>query len=88
MRDPSLHPRAASSSQPFTSYGHGRRHGSDRQAGTGITRPLGPARTRAQAVVRLCEPEYDAAAFHAGGVAVADLPFEDCTTPPADVVGK
>ena len=41
-----------------------------------------------QAVVRLHEPEYDAEALRRGGIAVADLPFEDCTTPPADVVGK
>ena len=41
-----------------------------------------------QAVVRLHEPEYDAEVLRRGGIAVADLPFEDCTTPPADVVGK
>ena len=39
-------------------------------------------------MVRLHEPEYDAEALRRGGIAVADLPFEDCTTPPADVVGK
>jgi cell division cycle 14 len=67
-----------------------------------------------QAVVRLNEPEYDAAAFervaaqHAastaagaetagsgeegkggrGGIVVVELPFEDCTTPPPEVVAK
>ena len=45
-------------------------------------------RRRRQAVVRLCRPQYDAAAFRTAGVAVADLPFDDCAAPPADVVGK
>ncbi len=43
---------------------------------------------RAQAVVRLNAPQYDAEAFRAGGIAVADLPFPDGAVPPADVVGK
>jgi hypothetical protein len=41
-----------------------------------------------QVVVRLNDPEYDAADFHASGIAVADLPFDDCTTPPPDVVAR
>ena len=40
------------------------------------------------AVVRLNEPEYDAGAFRAAGIAVADLFFEDCSPPPVDVVAK
>jgi cell division cycle 14 len=38
------------------------------------------------AVVRLCEPEYDAAAFKARGLAHHDLPFADGAPPPARVV--
>jgi cell division cycle 14 len=38
------------------------------------------------AVVRLSEPEYDAAAFEARGLTHHDLPFADCTAPPARVV--
>ena len=38
------------------------------------------------AVVRLNEPEYDAAAFTAAGISHHELPFQDCTAPPADVV--
>jgi hypothetical protein len=41
-----------------------------------------------QAVVRLNEPQYGKAAFAAAGIAVADLFFEDCTSPPVDVVAK
>ena len=41
-----------------------------------------------QVVVRLNEPEYNEADFHANGIAVADLPFDDCTTPPPDVVAR
>ena len=41
-----------------------------------------------QAVVRLNEPHYTRASFAAAGIAVADLPFEDCTAPPVDVVAK
>jgi cell division cycle 14 len=41
-----------------------------------------------QAVVRLNAPQYDKGGFHAAGIAVADLFFEDCTTPPVDVVAK
>jgi cell division cycle 14 len=33
-------------------------------------------------VVRLNEPEYDNAAFSSAGIALLDLPFEDCTAPP------
>ena len=33
-------------------------------------------------VVRLNEPEYDAAAFRAAGIAHHDLEFEDCSSPP------
>jgi cell division cycle 14 len=43
---------------------------------------------RAQAVLRLNESEYDEESFRAGGIAVADLAFQDCAAPPADVVGK
>ena len=39
-------------------------------------------------VVRLNEPEYDAAAFARAGIAVAELPFEDCTPPPLAVAAK
>ena len=42
----------------------------------------------ARAVVRLCTPEYDAAELAAAGLGFADLYFEDCTCPPADVVAK
>ena len=38
------------------------------------------------AVVRLNEPLYNAEEFGARGIAVHDLEFEDCTTPPDDVV--
>ena len=38
------------------------------------------------AVVRLNEPEYDAAEFAAAGIACFDLEFEDCTVPPPRVV--
>ena len=48
-----------------------------------ILRPLG-----VQAVVRLNGPAYDPAGFAPAGIAVADLPFPDGTTPPPDVVGK
>ena len=39
-------------------------------------------------VVRLNEPRYAAGAFHAAGIAVADIPFDDCRPPPDDVVAK
>ena len=39
-----------------------------------------------QAVVRLNEPQYCADDFVKGGIAVADLPFDDCSPPPPDVV--
>jgi cell division cycle 14 len=41
-----------------------------------------------QAVVRLNEPQYDKQAFADAGIAVADLFFEDCTSPPVHVVAK
>jgi protein-tyrosine phosphatase len=41
-----------------------------------------------QAVVRLNAPQYSADAFTEGGVAVADLYFEDCTVPPVDIACK
>jgi cell division cycle 14 len=39
-------------------------------------------------VVRLNEQHYPADAFAAAGIAVADLPFEDCRAPPDDVAAK
>ena len=42
----------------------------------------------AQVVVRLNEPCYDAAEFEREGLAVADLPFDDCARPPPAVVAK
>ena len=39
-------------------------------------------------VVRLNEPRYAPGAFHAAGIAVADMPFDDCRPPPDDVVAK
>ena len=39
-------------------------------------------------MVRLNEPEYDAAAFAAHGIRHHDLYFDDCTAPPADVVRR
>jgi cell division cycle 14 len=41
-----------------------------------------------QVVVRLNEPHYITDAFEEAGIAVADLPFEDCTSPGVDVVAK
>ena len=41
-----------------------------------------------RAVVRLNEREYDAEGFRAAGIAVADLYFDDCTVPPAEVVAE
>ena len=41
-----------------------------------------------RAVVRLNSPQYSASAFVDGGIAVADLYFEDCTVPPADIACK
>ena len=40
------------------------------------------------AVVRLNEAQYDAADLAAEGLALADLPFDDCAAPPAAVVAK
>ena len=40
------------------------------------------------AVVRLNEAQYDAADLAAEGLALADLPFDDCAVPPAAVVAK
>jgi cell division cycle 14 len=39
-----------------------------------------------QAVVRLNDHQYPREAFHGAGIAVAELCFEDCTSPPVDVV--
>jgi cell division cycle 14 len=41
-----------------------------------------------QAVVRLNAVQYDGRAFVDGGIAMADLFFEDCTCPPVDIVAK
>ena len=41
-----------------------------------------------KAVVRLNAPQYRAETFAAGGIAVADLFFEDCSVPPVDVACK
>ena len=41
-----------------------------------------------RAVVRLNTPAYDAAGFERAGMPVMDLPFDDCATPPMDVVAK
>jgi cell division cycle 14 len=40
------------------------------------------------AVVRLNAPAYDPAPLRAAGIAVADLPFDDCTPPPVEVVAE
>jgi cell division cycle 14 len=40
------------------------------------------------AVVRLNAPEYDRDTFVAAGIAHHDLPFDDCTAPPAAVVRR
>jgi cell division cycle 14 len=39
-------------------------------------------------VVRLNMPEYDPAGFHSSGIAVADIYFDDCSTPPVEVVAE
>jgi cell division cycle 14 len=41
-----------------------------------------------QVVVRLNEPHYSREEFLQGGIAVADLFFEDCTSPPVDIAAK
>ena len=41
-----------------------------------------------QVVVRLNEPHYNIDEFEREGLAVADLPFDDCAVPPAAVVAK
>ena len=41
-----------------------------------------------QVVVRLNEPLYSRDEFLRGGIAVADLFFEDCTSPPVDIAAK
>ena len=41
-----------------------------------------------QAVVRLNAPQYDSRAFADAGIAVANLSFEDCTSPPVDIAAK
>ena len=40
------------------------------------------------AVVRLNDPPYPSSPFRAAGIAVADLPFDDCRPPPDAVVAK
>ena len=40
------------------------------------------------AVVRLNEARYEATALRAAGIAVADMPFDDCRPPPDAVVAK
>ena len=37
-------------------------------------------------VVRVCEPTYSARRLVDAGIAVTDLPFDDGTGPPADVI--
>jgi cell division cycle 14 len=39
-------------------------------------------------VVRLNDPAYDTRPLHEAGIATVDLPFEDCTVPPVEVVAK
>ncbi len=41
-----------------------------------------------QVVVRLNEPHYRADEFEREGIAVADLPFDDCSAPPPSVIAK
>jgi cell division cycle 14 len=41
-----------------------------------------------QAVVRLNSSEYDSKTYVDAGIAVADLYFEDCTSPPVNIVAK
>ena len=41
-----------------------------------------------QAVVRLNEPQYCKQTFIDGGIAVADLSFDDCSSPPVHVAAK
>jgi cell division cycle 14 len=41
-----------------------------------------------KAVVRLNMPAYDRSAFAPAGIAVAELPFQDCTAPPPDIVAR
>jgi cell division cycle 14 len=41
-----------------------------------------------QAVVRLNETRYDSSGFEDEGIHVVELAFEDCTTPPPDVVAR
>eukprot|EP00292_Cryptomonas_paramecium_P005224 CAMPEP_0113715682 /NCGR_PEP_ID=MMETSP0038_2-20120614/33419_1 /TAXON_ID=2898 /ORGANISM="Cryptomonas paramecium" /LENGTH=426 /DNA_ID=CAMNT_0000643019 /DNA_START=55 /DNA_END=1331 /DNA_ORIENTATION=- /assembly_acc=CAM_ASM_000170 len=40
------------------------------------------------AVIRLNEPHYDGSAFESSGITVHGLEYEDCTSPPADVVRR
>ena len=49
----------------------------------GIIQQLG-----ARTIVRLNEARYDASEFEAVGIAVVDIPFDDCTVPPPSVVAK
>ena len=41
-----------------------------------------------RAVVRLCEARYDAGELESRGVAVVELPFEDCAPPPPGVAAR
>ena len=41
-----------------------------------------------RAVLRLNAPDYDAAGFRAAGIAVADVYFDDCSTPSVEVVAE
>jgi cell division cycle 14 len=41
-----------------------------------------------QAVIRLNRAEYDSKTFVDAGIAVAELYFEDCTSPPVNIVAK
>jgi len=40
------------------------------------------------AIVRVCEPTYEAAEVEKAGIAMHDMPFDDGTVPPKDVLAK
>lgn len=40
------------------------------------------------AIVRVCEPTYEAAEVEKAGIAMHDMPFDDGTVPPKDVLTK
>jgi len=40
------------------------------------------------AIVRVCEPTYAAAEVEKAGIAMHDMPFDDGTVPPKDVLAK